>query len=144
MLFVDLPTKSISVTVTINGRGGERPEQQGRRQTMADAGVARSARDKEMHAGTLTRADLSDVVHRRLGLSRAESAGMVERLLHHMCASLADGQNVKISGFGSFILRDKGQRVGRNPKTGIEVPIAPRRVMTFRASQMMRDKVARG
>lgn len=111
---------------------------------MADAGVARTGHDKEMHAGTLTRADLSDVVHRRLGLSRAESASMVERLLHHMCAALADGQNVKISGFGSFILRDKGQRVGRNPKTGIEVPIAPRRVMTFRASQMMRDKVARG
>ena len=98
----------------------------------------------EIQAGTLTRADLSDVVHRKLGLSRAESASMVERLLHHMCAALADGQNVKISGFGSFILRDKGERVGRNPKTGIEVPIAPRRVMTFRASQMMRDKVARG
>jgi integration host factor subunit alpha len=111
---------------------------------MADAGVARAGREMEVEAGTLTRADLADVVHRRLGLSRAESASMVERLLHHMCASLADGQNVKISGFGSFILRDKGERIGRNPKTGIEVPIAPRRVMTFRASQMMRDKVARG
>jgi integration host factor subunit alpha len=85
---------------------------------------------------------LSDIVHRKLGLSRAESANLVERLLHHMCASLADGENVKISGFGSFILRDKGQRVGRNPKTGVEVPIAPRRVMTFRASQIMRDKIA--
>ncbi len=92
---------------------------------------------------TLTRADLSDIVHRKLGLSRAESASMVERMLYHMCHSLADGQNVKISGFGSFILRDKGERVGRNPKTGIEVPIAPRRVMTFRASQIMRDKVAK-
>ena len=111
---------------------------------MADAGVARSGHSDEMHHGTLTRADLSDVVHHRLGLSRAESASFVERLLAHMCGALADGQNVKISGFGSFILRDKGQRIGRNPKTGIEVPIAPRRVMTFRASQMMRDKVARG
>ena len=92
---------------------------------------------------TLTRADLSDVVHRKLGLSRAESASMVERMLYHMCHSLAVGHNVKISGFGSFILRDKGERVGRNPKTGIEVPIAPRRVMTFRASQIMRDKVAK-
>ena len=110
---------------------------------MADAGVARSGRDSELHGGTLTRADLSDVVHRKLGLSRAESASMVERLLHHMCAALSDGENVKISGFGSFILRDKGQRVGRNPKTGVEVPIAPRRVMTFRASQTMRDRVAR-
>ena len=68
---------------------------------------------------------------------------MVERLLFHMCHALSEGQNVKISGFGSFILRDKGERVGRNPKTGIEVPIAPRRVMTFRASQMMREKIAK-
>jgi integration host factor subunit alpha len=64
-------------------------------------------------------------------------------VLHHMCHSLADGTNVKISGFGTFILRDKGERVGRNPKTGVEVPIAPRRVMTFRASQIMRDRIAR-
>ena len=107
---------------------------------MADAGIAR--RD-ELHMATLTRADLSDIVHRKLGLSRAESASMVERMLFHMCHSLSEGTNVKISGFGSFILRDKGERVGRNPKTGIEVPIAPRRVMTFRASQIMRDKVAK-
>ncbi|WP_239016772.1 integration host factor subunit alpha [Sphingomonas ginkgonis] len=111
---------------------------------MADAGVPRSGSNLEMHGGTLTRADLGDVVHRRLGLSRAESAGLVERLLYHMCHALSEGENVKISGFGSFILRDKGERVGRNPKTGIEVPIAPRRVMTFRASQMMRDRIARG
>ena len=108
---------------------------------MADAGVARS--NNGLHSGTLTRADLSDIVHNRLGLSRAESAGLVERVLYHMCHALADGKNVKISGFGSFILRDKGERVGRNPKTGIEVPIAPRRVMTFRASQMMRDRIAK-
>jgi integration host factor subunit alpha len=108
---------------------------------MADAGVARS--NDGLHSGTLTRADLSDIVHNRLGLSRAESAGVVERVLHHMCHALAQGKNVKVSGFGSFILRDKGERVGRNPKTGIEVPIAPRRVMTFRASQMMRDRIAR-
>ena len=108
---------------------------------MADAGVARSSGG--LHAGTLTRADLSDIVHNRLGLSRAESAGLVERVLHHLCESLSLGTNVKVSGFGSFILRDKGERVGRNPKTGIEVPIAPRRVMTFRASQIMRDQIAR-
>jgi len=108
---------------------------------MADAGVARS--NNGLHSGTLTRADLSDIVHSRLGLSRAESAGLVERVLYHMCHALAEGKNVKISGFGSFILRDKGERVGRNPKTGIEVPIAPRRVMTFRASQMMRDRIAK-
>ena len=108
---------------------------------MADAGVARS--NDGLHSGTLTRADLSDIVHNRLGLSRAESAGVVERVLYHMCHALSEGKNVKISGFGSFILRDKGERVGRNPKTGIEVPIAPRRVMTFRASQMMRDRIAK-
>ncbi len=94
-------------------------------------------------AGTLTRADLADVVHNEIGLSRAESAGAVERILHHMCAALSEGQNVKISGFGSFILRDKGERIGRNPKTGVEVPIAPRRVLTFRASQIMRERVSR-
>ena len=109
---------------------------------MADLGVARMGKEAGTGA-TLTRADLADVVHRKLGLSRAESANVVERVLHHMCHSLAVGKNVKISGFGSFILRDKGQRVGRNPKTGVEVPIAPRRVMTFRASQIMRDRIAK-
>ena len=110
---------------------------------MADLGIARINNDMNAN-GTLTRADFADVVHRRLGLSRAESAGVVERVLHHMCHALSEGQNVKVSGFGTFILRDKGERVGRNPKTGVEVPIAPRRVMTFRASQIMRDRIARG
>ena len=110
---------------------------------MADLGIARVTNEADT-ANTLTRADLADVVHRRLGLSRAESANVVERVLHHMCHGLSLGQNVKISGFGTFILRDKGERVGRNPKTGVEVPIAPRRVMTFRASQIMRDRSAKG
>ena len=91
--------------------------------------------------GTLTRADLSEEIHREIGLSRADSASVVEQMLEHMCGALSKGENVKISGFGSFILREKGQRVGRNPKTGVEVPIAPRRVLTFRASQMMRDRI---
>ena len=108
---------------------------------MADLGIARVGTAET--SGTLTRADLADVVHRKLGLSRAESASLVERVLFHMCHALSEGQNVKISGFGSFILRDKGQRVGRNPKTGVEVPIAPRRVMTFRASQSMRERIAK-
>ena len=92
-------------------------------------------------AGTMTRADLAEAIHRQVGLSRADSARMVEGILHHMCSALADGQNVKVSGFGTFVLRDKGERIGRNPKTGVEVPIAPRRVLTFRASQMMRDHI---
>ena len=80
---------------------------------MADLGIARINNDMDA-SNTLTRADLSDVVHRRLGLSRAESAGVVERVLHHMCHALSQGANVKISGFGTFILRDKGQRIGRS------------------------------
>jgi integration host factor subunit alpha len=111
---------------------------------MADLGIARLNNKDSDANGTLTRADLADVVHRKLGLSRAESAGLVERVLHHMCNALSEGMNVKVSGFGTFILRDKGQRIGRNPKTGVEVPIAPRRVMTFRASQIMRDRIAKG
>jgi integration host factor subunit alpha len=91
--------------------------------------------------GTLTRADLSEALHRQIGLSRADSAKIVEQILDEMCDALSRGENVKISGFGTFVLRDKGERVGRNPKTGIEVPIAPRRVLTFRASQMMRERI---
>lgn len=91
---------------------------------------------------TLTRAEIAEAIHRRLGLSRAETLGMVEAILQHMSNALTDGENVKISGFGTFLLRDKGERIGRNPKTGIEVPITPRRVMTFRASQMLKDRIA--
>ncbi len=93
---------------------------------------------------TLTRADLAEAINRKLGLSRSESLSMVESILEHMTDALEEGENVKISGFGTFLLRDKGERVGRNPKTGIEVPITPRRVLTFRASQMLKDRIARG
>ena len=79
-----------------------------------------------------------------MGLSRAESLDMVEEILDHMSDAMAKGENVKISGFGSFILRDKRERIGRNPKTGVEVPITPRRVMTFRASQLLKEHVANG
>ncbi len=93
--------------------------------------------------GTLTRADLADLLHARIGLSRAQCASLVERMLEHMCRALAEGENVKISGFGTFVLRDKAERIGRNPKSGVEVPIAPRRVLTFRASHTMRDRIVR-
>jgi integration host factor subunit alpha len=92
-------------------------------------------------SGTLTRADLAETLHQEIGLSRAACADIVEAILRHMCEALSRGENVKISGFGTFVLRDKNQRIGRNPKTGVEVPIAPRRVMTFRASQSMRDRI---
>ena len=91
--------------------------------------------------GTLTRADLAESINRRVGLSRADSLGLVEGILRHMCEALSNGENVKISGFGTFLLRDKTERVGRNPKTGVEVPITPRRVLTFRASQMLKDRI---
>ena len=94
-----------------------------------------------MKTENLTRADISDALHRKIGFSRAESSALVESILRHMCEAMSSGENVKISGFGSFILRDKAERMGRNPKTGVEVPIAARRVLTFRASQMLRDRI---
>jgi integration host factor subunit alpha len=90
---------------------------------------------------TLTRAEIAEAINRRLGLSRSESLQMVESILTHMSEALARGENLKISGFGTFLLRDKAQRIGRNPKTGIEVPITPRRVLTFRASQMLKERI---
>ena len=91
---------------------------------------------------TLTRAEIAEAINRKLGLSRSESLGMVESILDHMSEALTKGQNLKISGFGTFLLRDKAQRIGRNPKTGVEVPITPRRVLTFRASQMLKDRIS--
>lgn len=93
--------------------------------------------------GTLTRADLAETINRKMGLSRAESLDMVEAILEKMSKALEAGENVKISGFGTFVLRDKRQRIGRNPKTGVEVPITPRRVMTFRASQLLKEKISK-
>ena len=84
---------------------------------------------------TLTRADIAELLNKQVGLSRAESAELVEQVLDLVTDALTTGQNVKISGFGTFVLRDKNERVGRNPKTGIEVQITPRRVLTFRPSQ---------
>jgi len=94
--------------------------------------------------GTLTRADMADNINEQMGLSRADASQMVETILDEMSVALERGENVKISGFGTFVLRDKGERVGRNPKTGVEVPITPRRVLTFRASQMMKERIVSG
>lgn len=93
---------------------------------------------------TLTRMDLSEAVFREVGLSRNESADLVESVLSHMSDALVAGEQVKISSFGTFSVRDKAARIGRNPKTGEEVPILPRRVLTFRPSHLMRDRVAAG
>ena len=93
---------------------------------------------------TLTRMDLCDAVHREVGLSRNESAELVESVLDLVSDSLVEGETVKISSFGTFSVREKAARVGRNPKTGEEVPIHPRRVLSFRPSHLMRDRIAAG
>lgn len=97
-----------------------------------------------MAGKTLTRMDLSEAVFREVGLSRNDSAQLVESVLDYMSDSLVQGEQVKISSFGTFSVRDKAARVGRNPKTGQEVPINPRRVLTFRPSHLMKDRVAAG
>ena len=88
--------------------------------------------------------DLSEAVFREVGLSRNESADLVETVLELMSSALVRGEQVKISSFGTFSVRDKNARVGRNPKTGEEVPITPRRVLTFRPSHLMKERVATG
>ena len=97
-----------------------------------------------MSSKTLTRMDLSEAVFREVGLSRNESAQLVESVLDHIADSLVQGEQVKISSFGTFSVRDKTARMGRNPKTGEEVPIQPRRVLSFRPSHLMKDRVAAG
>ena len=93
---------------------------------------------------TLTRMDLADSVHQEVGLSRNDSAALVESVLRHVSDALVRGETVKISSFGTFSVREKAARVGRNPKTGEEVPIHPRRVLTFRSSHLMKDRIAQG
>ncbi|WP_111734278.1 integration host factor subunit alpha [Roseovarius amoyensis] len=93
---------------------------------------------------TLTRMDLSEAVFHEVGLSRNDSAQLVESVLNHISDALVRGEQVKISSFGTFSVREKSARVGRNPKTGQEVPIQPRRVLTFRPSHLMKDRVAAG
>ena len=92
-----------------------------------------------MTTNTLTRADLTESVFQAVGLSRNESAQMVEDLLEEVCSALARGETVKLSSFGTFAVRQKSQRMGRNPKTGDEVPIAPRRVLVFRPSHVLKS-----
>lgn len=94
-----------------------------------------------MAGKTLTRADLSEAVHRQIGLSRTESAELVKSIIGAVADALITGERVKLSSFGTFLIRKKGGRVGRNPKTGEEVPITPRRVLVFRPSQVMKSRI---
>ncbi|WP_422366498.1 integration host factor subunit alpha [Pelagibius sp.] len=94
-----------------------------------------------MAGGTITRADLSEAVYQEVGLSRNESADLVESVLNEISDALVRGEMVKLSSFGSFSVREKGERIGRNPKTGEEVPILPRRVLVFRASHVLKNRI---
>ena len=94
-----------------------------------------------MSGKTITRAQLGESVYQEVGLSRSESSGLLESVLMHLSNSLANGETVKISSFGSFSVRQKGQRIGRNPKTGEEVPILPRKVLVFRPSQVLKSRI---
>ncbi len=93
---------------------------------------------------TITRADLAEAVYEQVGLSRNESSDLVESVLDEISRELVKGETVKISSFGSFSVREKGERIGRNPKTGVEVPIKPRKVLVFRASHVLKDKINGG
>ena len=97
-----------------------------------------------MAGGTVTRARLSDAVYQEVGLSRNESAELVGSVIAEISGALERGEMVKISSFGSFAVRQKGKRIGRNPKTGQEVPINPRRVLVFRASHALKDQINHG
>ncbi len=90
---------------------------------------------------TVTRANLAETIYTQVGLSRNESAELLESVLERLVSALQSGDSVKISGFGTFSVRQKGRRVGRNPKTGIEVPILPRSVLVFRPSQVLKARV---
>lgn len=90
---------------------------------------------------TVTRADLAEAVYQSVGLSRTKSAELVERVLDLVCDALVEGDNVKLSSFGSFQVRGKNERIGRNPKTGEEVPILPRQVLVFKPSNVLKAKI---
>ena len=90
---------------------------------------------------TLTRAELTEAVYEEVGLSRNESSELVEAVLGEMSNALIRGESVKISSFGSFTIRNKSERIGRNPKTGEEAPITPRRVVIFKPSHVLKSRI---
>ena len=106
--------------------------------------MLRESLGDKMSNKTLTRMDLTEAVFREVGLSRNDSSALVDSVLEHVSNALAAGEQVKISSFGTFSVRDKKARIGRNPKTGEEVQISPRRVLTFRPSHLMKERVAEG
>jgi integration host factor subunit alpha len=109
------------------------------------SGMAGARMGNQMMGGkTITRMDLSEAVYQRVGLSRTESAELVEMVLDTICDQIVQGNTVKLSSFGSFVVREKGERIGRNPKTGEEVPITRRKVMVFKPSNVLKGAVLEG
>jgi integration host factor subunit alpha len=116
-------------TISAAGELGETPAEQ-----VVDALA-------NLNARTITRVDLAESVYRCVGLSRKESAALVQMVLNELADALAKGETVKLSSFGSFVVRSKSERIGRNPKTGIEVPITQRRVLVFKPSSVLKARV---
>jgi integration host factor subunit alpha len=94
-----------------------------------------------MSENTITRADLTDKVYETVGLSRSESSDLVDTVLDLMSDAIVNNGALKLSGFGSFSVREKSERIGRNPKTGEEAVITPRKVVTFKASHVLKDRM---
>jgi len=115
--------------ISAAGEAGETPTER-----MADSLV-------QLQPRTITRVDLAEAVYRCVGLSRKESATLVQMVLNELADTLAAGETVKLSSFGSFVVRSKSERIGRNPKTGIEVPITERRVMVFKPSSVLKARI---
>jgi integration host factor subunit alpha len=106
--------------------------------------VAPAQNESAEHKRTLTRSDLAEAVFRRIGLSRLESAQLVETVIDEISDAILRGENVKLSSFGTFLQRSKRERIGRNPKTGVEATISPRKVLVFKASHIMRERINNG
>ncbi len=109
-----------------------------------DATALCAGDDVQGHRSTVTRSDLAEAIFRRIGLSRLESAHLVEALIEEVSDAILRGENVKLSSFGTFMQRSKRERIGRNPKTGVEATISPRKVLIFKASHIMRDRINNG
>lgn len=99
------------------------------------------ASEKQSDINTITRADLAESVYKSMGLSRVESNNLVEMVIDEISSTLIKGENVKLSSFGSFLVRSKNKRIGRNPKTGVEVVIEPRKVLVFKPGAVMKKQI---
>jgi len=119
-------------------RGDDAPMRKG------DDAAQHTGDDAQGRRSTVTRSDLAEAMFRRIGLSRLESAHLVEAVIEEVSDAILRGENVKLSGFGTFLQRSKRERIGRNPKTGVAATISPRKVLIFKASHIMRNRINDG